>query len=167
MACGSAFASLRRPQWRPVRACAGAAALLAANASRAQDSAPAAPTPTPTSALPELGASLLQMLFGLAAVIVILLACLWLLRRVAAPRSGQHLSVLGATAVGPRERVVLVEVGKRVLVLGVAPGRVSRLHDLDRDELPAANPPAAIDDKSSGKGFAGWLQQAMERRNAR
>lgn len=134
-----------------------AAAALPAAANAAAHGATAATSPV----VPALGASVLQMLFGLAVVIAVLLACLWLLRRLSVPRGSVTPAVLGATAVGPRERVVLVEVGERVLVLGVAPGRVSRLHDLPRAELPAAAPAAA------GEGFAGWLQQAVERRNAR
>lgn len=145
------------------RAGAGTLAPLVASSSLAQTAAaPAASVAGAT--MPELGASLLQMLFGLAVVIAALLACLWLLRRVSTPRGGQHLNVLSATSVGPRERVVLVEVGSRVLVLGVAPGRVSKLHELARDELPTTTPAAA---STPGKGFANWLQQATERRNAR
>lgn len=114
--------------------------------------------------MPQLGASVMQMLFGLALVIGVLLACLWLLRRLSTPRGSQRMAVLGATAVGPRERVVLLEVGERVLVLGVAPGRVSKLHDLARDELPSASEARA---PITASGFASWLQQARERRNAR
>ena len=86
--------------------------------------------------MPELGASLLQMSFGLAVVVGLLFACLWLLRRLSAPRGGgAAVKVLGAAAVGPRERVVLVEIGEDVLVLGVAPGSVTRLHEMKRAEL--------------------------------
>jgi hypothetical protein len=46
------------------------------------------------------------------------------------------LKIRGAAAVGPRERVVLVEVADRILVLGVAPGRVNTLHTLDAADLP-------------------------------
>ena len=133
-----------------------------------------APTPistpisTPTSSpLPELGASLLQMAFGLAIVIALLLASLWLIRRLGAPRGGgAAIKVLGAAAVGPRERVVLVELGDEVLVLGVAPGSVSKLHDMKRSALaltadaPGVKTPA-------GRSFASWLKQATEHRNAR
>lgn len=117
--------------------------------------------------MPELGASLLQMSFGLAVVVGLLFACLWLLRRLSAPRGGgAAVKVLGAAAVGPRERVVLVEIGEDVLVLGVAPGSVTRLHEMKRAELalpadlPGQPPPA-------GKSFAIWLHQAAQRRERR
>lgn len=129
--------------------------------------APTVAAPLPTGAAPpELGASVLQMMFGLAVVIALLLATLWLIRRLGAPRGGgAAIKVLGAAAVGPRERVVLVELGEQVLVLGVAPGSVTRLHDMKRSELPL---PANAGGTSTpgGKAFAAWLKQATERRNA-
>lgn len=130
-----------------------------------------APASAPTAA-PDLGGSVAQMLFGLAAVIGLLFACLWLIRRLSAPRGGgAAIKVLGAAAVGPRERVVLVELGEQVLVLGVAPGSVSKLHEMQRSELPLAaeHPGAAAPGGKApaGKAFSGWLKQAMERRDAR
>ena len=120
----------------------------------------------PGTATPELGASVLQMLFRLAVVIAQLFACLWLIRRLSAPRGGgAAIKVLGAAAVGPRERVVLVELGEQVLVLGVAPGSVTRLHDMKRSELPLPADAAGIA-APAGKAFAAWLKQATERRNA-
>jgi len=110
----------------------------------------------------DLVSSLGQMLLGLAIVIVALFACLWLLKRLGGPRgAARGLKVLGATPVGPRERVVLVEVADKVLVLGVAPGRVNTLHTLDADQLAASLPPAA---PTATHGFADRLKQMMEAR---
>ncbi len=107
----------------------------------------------------DLGGSLMQMLAGLAVVIVLLFASLWLLKRLSAPRgpAGDLLKVVSATAVGPRERVVIVELGDTWLVLGVAPGRVSTLHELPRIAGVAA--PAA------GGDFPDWLKKVLERRH--
>ena len=125
----------------------------------------------PGTATPELGASVLQMLFGLAVVIALLFACLWLIRRLSAPRGGgAAIKVLGAAAVGPRERVVLVQLGEQVLVLGVAPGSVTKLHEMKGDELPLTTLGTS---STSGAGspsmpnFSNWLKHALERRNAR
>jgi flagellar protein FliO/FliZ len=114
------------------------------------------------AAPPELGGSLLQLLLGLGVVLLLLFASLYLLKRLAAPRGAAAglLRVVAGTAVGARERVVVVEVGETWLVLGVAPGRVTPLTQLPRQEMPAAPPPP-------GKDFAGWLTQMMDRRNAR
>lgn len=94
--------------------------------------------------------STLTMLLGLAAVLAALYACLILLKRVQQKTGSAQarLHVIGATAVGPRERVVLVEVADRVLVLGVAPGRVTRLDSLDSASVPRApeTPPPSLPD---------------------
>lgn len=108
--------------------------------------------------------SLVQMLLGLAVVIGLLYASLHVLKRlgVGAGQSAGLIKVRGATAVGPRERVVLVDVAGKVLVLGVTPGRITALHTLDAADLPSApsdTPPPA------GKDFQSWLKQTLERRS--
>ena len=108
-----------------------------------------------------MAASLGQMLLGLAVVVGLLLGTLWLLKRVAAPRGGASaLKVLGAAPVGPRERVVLVEIAGKVLVLGVAPGRVSTLHTLESTELPTMPASGA----ASSVPFQDQLRKLLEGR---
>jgi flagellar protein FliO/FliZ len=53
----------------------------------------------------------------------------WLARRYL-PQIGKPgpVKVIGTTAVGPRERVVVVEIGDTWLVLGVGGGQVRTLH---------------------------------------
>jgi flagellar protein FliO/FliZ len=90
------------------------------------------------AAQPSFGATLLQMLLGLAGVLVLLVGSLWLLKRLTAVR--------GSGPVGGRERVVIVEVGSTWLVLGVAPGRVSALAEIPRQAAcrePLAGPAPA------------------------
>ena len=109
------------------------------------------------------GAGLLAVILGLGVVIALLVGALWLLKRLTAPRGAAAglLRVVAGAAVGPRERVVLVEVGDAWLVLGVAPGQVNALHQLPRQAVaPDAAAPA-------GKDFGAWLKQVMERKNAR
>lgn len=109
----------------------------------------------------DVGGSLVQLLGGLAVVLALLFATLWVLKRLAAPRgeAAGLLRVVAGTAVGARERVVVVEVAGSWLVLGVAPGRVTALAELPRGTLP---PPA---EAGQGKDFAGWLKQMMDRRH--
>lgn len=142
------------------------AALLMALAwpAQAQES-----TPVPTLTRPELASSIGQMLAGLAAVIVLLLATLWVIKRMSTPRGNSHgLKVLAATAVGPRERVVLVEVADTVLVLGVAQGWVCTLHSLPTATLPTQDGENSADSaKITGHSlsdFATRLRQHMERK---
>jgi len=118
------------------------------------------------TAATELGGGVLQVVLSLAAVVLLLVGSLYLLKRISAPRGAAAglLRVIAGTAVGPRERVVLVEIGDTWLVLGVAPGRVMPLHQLPRMAKPSANE-AVVPGKE--KDFAGWLKQVMDRRNAR
>lgn len=128
------------------------AAWLPALAS-AQTGAPAA----------DLGGSIVQLVLGLAVVIALLFASLWLLKRISAPRgeAAGLIRVIAGTAVGPRERVVILEVGSTWMVLGVAPGQVSALAEIPRINLAAqaSTPPPG--------NLPGWLQQIVDRRHAR
>lgn len=111
----------------------------------------------------DLGGSVLQMLMGLGVVLLLVVGSLYLLKRLAAPRGAAAglLRIVAGTAVGARERVVVVEVGDTWLVLGVAPGRVTPLSQIPRQEFSATNLPAM----PSGD-FASWLKKVMDRRNA-
>jgi flagellar protein FliO/FliZ len=102
--------------------------------------------------------SVAQVVVGLGVVLALLAGSLWLLKRMTAPRgvAAGFLKVVTAAAVGPRERVVVVEVGDVWLVLGVAPGQVSALHQMPRQQLPAAVP-------SVPSEFSARLRQFMER----
>jgi len=102
-------------------------------------------------------------MLSLAVVVLLLLGALYLLKRLSAPRGAGAglLRVVAAAAVGTRERVVVVEVGDAWLVLGVAPGSVSALHQLPRMDVPRDTPVS-----SGGLDFAGWLKQVTERRHA-
>jgi flagellar protein FliO/FliZ len=127
-----------------------------AAAQAAQGSSVTAPTP-------ELGGSLWQLFFGLAIVLALLVGSLWVLKKLVAPR-GEHaglLRVVAGTAVGTRERVVIVEVGSTWLVLGVAPGRVSALAEVPRQTTPTqpASPGSAPDE-----GFASWLDKLTNKK---
>lgn len=97
---------------------------------------------------------IMQMLLGLALVLGLIVLASWALKRFGAGVSSSvsAIKVLTAASVGPRERVVLVEIGDTWLVLGVAPGRVSALHQLPRQALPAPEPAAP--------GFGKWLAEA-------
>jgi flagellar protein FliO/FliZ len=111
----------------------------------------------------DLGGNILQLIFGLAIVIALLLASLWLLKRLSAPRgeAAGLMRIVAGTAVGSRERVVVLEVADTWLILGVAPGRVTALAEMPRGKLPTTN--AAPGDDA----FTGRLRQLMDRPNAR
>ncbi|WP_075881964.1 flagellar biosynthetic protein FliO [Vreelandella massiliensis] len=77
---------------------------------------------------------------ALALVLAIIFICSAFLKRWS--RQGSHqsanLKVVGSTAVGNRERVVIVDVEGTWLVLGVGNGHISKLHELSAPS-PSAN----------------------------
>jgi flagellar protein FliO/FliZ len=90
------------------------------------------------------------MLLGLGIVLVAIACTVWLLRRLTPGQVGSasDLRVVAAVAVGPKERVVLVDVGEQRLVLGVAPGQVTKLSEMPKpateEIVPAPLPPFVI-----------------------
>lgn len=97
-------------------------------------------TPLQTSAIDALGsgsdtfagmAMLGKTAVALAFVIALILLLTILLKRWQnmRPYQGAHLRVITSTAVGNRERVVVVEIEDTWLVLGVSGGRITKLHE--------------------------------------
>lgn len=85
------------------------------------------------TAVPATGAgSFVQVTIALAVVLAAVFAAAWLMQRLRSFGGGQagSIKVITSVALGPKERAVVVQVGKQQLLLGVAPGRVSTLHVL-------------------------------------
>ena len=102
----------------------------------------------------------LQAGFALILIVGLLAATAWMARKVSGGKGfGQAgLKVIGGVALGPRERIVLVEVGDDWLVIGVVPGQIRTLHRLAKGSLPEGALPAGAD-----KPFAQWLQGIANR----
>ncbi|MCG7598652.1 flagellar biosynthetic protein FliO [Halomonas sp. McH1-25] len=108
-------------------------------------------------------ATLGKTALALALVIAVILLCSAFLKRLGPGRTGhnRHLKVVASTAVGQRERVVIVDVEGTWLVLGVGGGEVTRLH-----EMPAPKQDESLPPPSETDGFASRFASAM-RQNAR
>ncbi len=121
----------------------------------------AADAPVTGGASPDFGMSLVRMFFSLLLVLVIVIGGLLLVRHLQQPRGAMAgMKILGAVAVGQRERVVLLEVPDKVLVLGVTSSQVNTLHALDRASLPEA--PAQDAAPVRGIEFARLLRRKMD-----
>ena len=93
--------------------------------------APAAVTVPPVGALTSgIGGQLAQLVFGLLLVVGLIFVLAWLMRRVqrAGPGGNQVIELVGSRALGPRDRLVLVQVGNEQVLLGVSPGSITALH---------------------------------------
>lgn len=105
--------------------------------------------------------SFVQAFLGLLVIVALLLGTAWFARKLTGGRGfGQGgMRVVGGIAIGPRERIVLVEVGEHWLVIGVVPGQIRKLHTLPKGELENATM-----FNVSEKPFAQWLKNISERR---
>ncbi|UVL32022.1 flagellar biosynthetic protein FliO [Pseudomonas donghuensis] len=92
---------------------------------------PAAAVVAPTASGSAAG-QLTQLVLGLLLVLGLIFLLAWLLRRVqnAAPGSAQVIEILGSRALGPRDRLLLVQVGKEQILIGHSPGTIEALHVL-------------------------------------
>lgn len=84
----------------------------------------------PTSAL-------LQWLLGLILVLAAIGLSAWLARklgRFSSPVGGQ-MKILGGLSLGGREKVIILQVGAKQLILGITPGSVRTLDVLEGDDL--------------------------------
>lgn len=88
------------------------------------------------AAAPDAAGSMLSVFVSLALILGGFVAVAWLARRYLPGMAAQGVvKVIGTTSVGPRERVVVVEIDNTWLTLGVGGGNVRLLHTLPK---PAA-----------------------------
>ncbi|MNE63401.1 Flagellar protein FliO [compost metagenome] len=103
--------------------------------------AAASPAATTAAAPGSLSGQLAQMVFGLLLVVGLIFFLAWLLRRMqgTAVKGGQVIEIVGSRAIGPRDRLLLVQVGKEQILIGHTPGSIEALHVLAEPvEVPAS-----------------------------
>ncbi|SIQ43718.1 flagellar biosynthetic protein FliO [Aquipseudomonas alcaligenes] len=103
----------------------------------AEPASRAAATPMAGS---DIGGQLAQLLLGLLLVVGLIFALAWLLRRVQqiGPRGNQAIRLVASQILGPRDRLLLVQVGGEQILLGISAGRITPLHVL-REPVPLAD----------------------------
>jgi len=166
LAAGTASAAdTAAPATQPAPVQAAPAAATPAAAAPVQLPAPAAPaaatSPAGSTSSTSSAGSLLQVVFGLLVVMGLLAGALWFLKRMGGGRFAPSsvVKIVGGVSVGNRERVMVVEVADQWIVIGVAPGQVSTLASMPRQEQPAQAAPGV-------PNFSAWLKQTIEKRNA-
>jgi flagellar protein FliO/FliZ len=133
-------------------AAAGAADVRAADTTAPAASAPPRPFAAPqsvTSPTAPTAGGLAQVTFALLIVLVAIFAVAWVARRMRGfnNRVGGAIDVLADVPLGQKERAVLLKVGSKQILLGVAPGRVNTLHVLE-EPLELSKPPAGPNNDS-------------------
>ena len=107
--------------------------------------------------------SYVQAGLALCLIVGLLLGTAWLARKVSGGKIfGQGgMKIVGGVALGPRERIVLVEVGDSWLVIGIVPGQIRTLHQLPKGTAPDAEATSV----AAEPPFAQWLKTIKERQN--
>jgi flagellar protein FliO/FliZ len=101
--------------------------------------------------------SLTQLTLSLVAIVALILAIGWVLKRfkLSAPRGSVDSEVLDQLSVGPRERVVLARIGGVQVLMGVGPSGIVQLAPL--------NTPITLQAIKSSPAFADRLRDMMKR----
>lgn len=105
---------------------------------------------------------LFQVFIALVIVLAAIAGSAWLMRRFGPTQMGPGgaMRVIGGVMIGPRERLVLVEVNDTWLIIGVAPGRVSPVHSMPRPPHAEQTTQAMLNQPAFGE----WLKEAWRKR---
>ncbi len=105
--------------------------------------------------------NMLNALFSLLLVLGIFFACAWVIRKTGRiyGLGRNNLRVVTGVSLGMREKVVLLQVGEKQLLLGVSPGRINKLLELEGDQRLLA------EEDKSGSDFAGKLKEVIKRQS--
>ncbi|MEL4014738.1 flagellar biosynthetic protein FliO [Dryocola clanedunensis] len=109
------------------------------------------------------GSPLVQVSGALTAIILFILLAAWLVKRFGfggKPGSRKGLNISASASVGPRERVVIIDVEDARLVLGVTASQITHLHTL---------PPAVVSNDPAPAGQAEFqnLMKNLLKRNGK
>lgn len=104
-----------------------------------------------------------QIISSLALILLLIFVSAWLFKRFGKVNglASDNMQVLANMAVGQRERVILLQVGKEQILLGVTASRISLLHEL-KEPIDVSKPSNKTSFKQSiSQSFAARLQQAV------
>ncbi len=95
-----------------------------------------------TALVPASATYLLKLTGGLTLVVITIFAVGWLLKKsnLAHQNNNGLIRIVAALPMGTRDRIVLVQIGEEQILLGLTPGRISKLHSLSEPlEVAAEN----------------------------
>lgn len=123
--------------------------------------------------------SILKMVLGLAVVLAVMALISWGVKRMMPGGTGQQSAVriVGGVNVGSRERVVVLEVAGRWIVVGVAAGQVNGIANLEigatqlseqlaqNTTIPSQTPSTLVHPMVQPlvKPFSEWLKKSTEK----
>ena len=106
------------------------------------------------------GGDILSLGTGMVLVIGAILICAWIYSRTQALRghTGNVFSIVASQSLGPKERILLVEVANKQLVIGMTATQVQTLHVFDEpivDDASQGTPVKFTDRLKSALGATG------------
>jgi flagellar protein FliO/FliZ len=105
------------------------------------------------------GSMLLFSFIWLALAAALIWVVAYLVKRDSAVRaSNPHVMILAQQALGPKERVIIVNVLNRILVIGHTPTQINLLTELDPEDVAHLKP------QPSNSDFAQQLRQLVKRK---
>jgi len=107
---------------------------------------------------------IVKWLGGLIFVLAVFFLCVWLMRKTNLfnMHSNNQMQIIGGLSLGAKERLVLVQLGSKQLVLGVCPGRVETLHVLEGDDCLAAKQTNPLEESYATKFSAAMTGQVRD-----
>ena len=100
----------------------------------------------------------LTVLIGLLFVLAVIFGLAWLLKQYnnSGMVGNKAMKIVASMPLGTRERVVLIEVADKQILLGVAPGSVNSLHVFDEK---------VVGDSEQSSDFSSKLKQVLQARS--
>ncbi len=98
---------------------------------------------------------------GLIVVLGVFFLCVWGMRKLGGFNitGGEKMRMVGGLSLGLREKIIVLQVGKKQLVLGVTPGRIETLLILEGEDCLKREDSATI---VTAAGFGQKLAQALK-----
>jgi flagellar protein FliO/FliZ len=94
----------------------------------------------------------MDVLLGLAFIIILIFFLAWLFKKLGSGSLGLGglIRVIAAMSLGGRDRIALISVGDKQLLLGISPGRIATLHVF---EEPVSTEPTLSKESASKNGL--------------
>lgn len=101
-------------------------------------------------------ASLIQVTIALLLMVGLILGLAWLMKRFANPLFQQQkdLRLVASLSLGVKEKIILVEVAGKQLVLGVTPQQITSLHVIENPEKDSESAEDSEKNSASEKNIA-------------
>lgn len=101
----------------------------------------------------------IKMFFGLIFVIALIFFVAWLTRKLKLTQhfsTGYQIKSLATLSLSTREKICLIEVGNKQVLVGVSPGRINQLHVFDEKLSPTTAEPS-----NANNQFANVFKNAL------